>query len=403
MNINTYDEVTGAEFYNKPIRIECIVTGKSLTPYQIPKVVVIKCTSEDCEGKCHYSVEQSIQMNPIDQDILKFIDIPSIKIASVLKQVIGIACKSIKYEVIETQLIERIFVARPTGKERTRKGGGSRPAYLIGATIESNTVYHLEGYTTVDPVTQGVTHVFTSVDKQTNDIESFNLSTNKHSELNEFCVSKNDTFEMFSKLKTLYTNYAHNITKIYEREDLHMCVDMLFRSVISFRFDNEFVKKGWMEMMVVGDTRCGKGYVAEKLLEYYGVGEVVNGENCSFAGLVQQTIPARRYFDFPAIADHRRRWGHQIEERSQRVRRSPTRLHFHPMPEQDEGDQHHRSIEEGLAKVAHRYDDTETIGSEYARRDQDAHVQRAMTQRPRSAGNKNPATTEDDRRCKDEQ
>ena len=284
--INTYDEVTGPEYYNKAIRIECIVTGKSLTPYQIPKVVVIKCTSEECEGKCHYAKEQSIQMNAVDQDILRFIDIPTVKIATVLKQVIGIACKSIIYEVIETQLIERIFVARPTGKERTRKGGGSRPAYLIGATIESNTVYYLEGYTTVDPVTQSVTHVFTHVDKQTNDIESFNLSLQKHSELNEFCVSKNDPVAMFTKLSKLYTNYAHNITKIYEREDLHMCVDMLFRSVLSFRFDNEFVKKGWMEAMVVGDTRCGKGYVAEKLLEYYGVGEVVNGENCSFAGLV---------------------------------------------------------------------------------------------------------------------
>jgi hypothetical protein len=65
-----------------------------------------------------------------------------------------------------------------------------------------------------------------------------------------------------------------------------MCVDLLFRSVLSFRFDNEFVKKGWMEAMIVGDTRCGKGYVAEKLMEYFGVGEVVNGENCSFAGLV---------------------------------------------------------------------------------------------------------------------
>jgi hypothetical protein len=286
MTINTYDEVTGAEYYNKPIRIECIVTGKSLTPYQIPKVIVIKCTSEECEGKCAYAIEQTIQMNAIDQDILRFIDIPTVKIVTVLKQVIGIRCKSIIYEVIETQLIERIFVARPTGKERTRKGGGSRPAYLIGATIESNSVYHLEGYTTVDPVTQSVTHVFTHVDKQTNDVESFNLSIEKHSELNEFCVSKNDPTAMFAKLKILYTNYAHNITKIYEREDLHMCVDMLFRSVISFRFDNEFVKKGWMEAMVVGDTRCGKGYVAEKLLEYYGVGEVVNGENCSFAGLV---------------------------------------------------------------------------------------------------------------------
>jgi hypothetical protein len=286
MQINTYDEVTGPEYYNKVIRIECIVTGKSLTPYQIPKIVVIKCTSEECEGKCTYATEQTIQMNPVDQDILRFIDIPTVKIVAVLKQVIGIRCKSIIYEVVETQLIERIFVARPTGKERTRKGGGSRPAYLIGATIESNTVYHLEGYTTVDPVSQSVTHVFTHVDKQTSDMESFNLSTKKHSELNEFCVSRNEPDAMFAQLKKLYTNYAHNVTKIYEREDLHMCVDMLFRSVLSFRFDNEFVKKGWLEAMVVGDTRCGKGFVAEKLLEYFGIGETVNGENASFAGLV---------------------------------------------------------------------------------------------------------------------
>ena len=284
--INSFDEVINPIYYNKAIRIECIITGKSLTPYQIPKVVVIKCISEECEGKCRFSTEQTIQMNPVDQDVLRFIDIPTIKIVTVLKQVIGIGCKSIIYEVIETQLIERIFVARPTGKERTRKGGGSRPAYLIGATIEANTKYQLEGYTTVDPVTQSVTHVFTKVERQTNDIESFNLSTKKHSELNEFCVSKNDPTAMFTRLTKLYTNYAHNITKIYEREDLHMCVDMLFRSVLSFRFDNEFVKKGWMEAMVVGDTRCGKGFVAEKLLEYYGVGEVVNGETTSFAGLV---------------------------------------------------------------------------------------------------------------------
>ena len=72
--VNTYDEVTGPEFYNKAIRIECIVTGKSLTPYQIPKVIVIKCTSEDCEGKCQYQKECTIQMNAVDQDILRTLD-----------------------------------------------------------------------------------------------------------------------------------------------------------------------------------------------------------------------------------------------------------------------------------------------------------------------------------------
>jgi len=285
MGINTYDEVTESRFYNKPITLECIVTGKSLTPYQIPKVVGVKCLDSECPG-CQYQVGGNLLIDATDQDVLRFIDISTTKIPTVLKQVFGIRCKSIIHEIKETQLIERIFIARPTGKERSRKGGGSRPAYLIGSTIESNSVYALEGYTTVDPVTQSVTHVFTGAKKQTNDIESFNLSLHKHSELNEFCVNKNDSADMFLKLTKLYTNYAHNVTKIYNREDLHMSVDMLFRSVLSFRFDNEFVKKGWMEAMVVGDTRCGKGYVAEKLMEYFGIGETVNGENASFAGLV---------------------------------------------------------------------------------------------------------------------
>jgi hypothetical protein len=284
MEINTYDEVIESRFYNKPIHINVIVTGKSLTPYQIPKVVGYKCTDVECEN-CSNKAGKVVQINAVDEDILRFIDIPILKIAGVLKQVVGIKCKHIEYEILETQLVERIFIARPTGKERTRKGGGYRPAYLVGVTVESNTVYYLEGYTTTDPVTQSVTHVFLKAEKHSNDLESFSLSLKKHSELNEFCV-KNTPEAMFTKLSKLYESYAHNVTKIYNREDLHMCVDLLFRSVLSFRFDNEFVKKGWMEAMIVGDTRCGKGFVAEKLMEYFGVGEVVNGENCSFAGLV---------------------------------------------------------------------------------------------------------------------
>jgi hypothetical protein len=217
---------------------------------------------------------------------LQFIDITTARMPYVIMNVLGLHCKSIAYEVKEVQLIERIYVARPTGKERTRKGGGSRPAYLVGMSVETNSVYYLDGYTTVDPATQATTHVFTGAQKKTNDVESFNLSLEKHSSLNEFCVSKCTPDAILGRLEKLYKNYAHNITKIYDRFDLHLCVDLLFRSVISFRFDNEYVHKGWMEAMIVGDTRCGKGYVAEKLVEYFGLGEVVSGENCSFSGLV---------------------------------------------------------------------------------------------------------------------
>lgn len=285
IEINSFDEVIESKFHNKKITIQCIVTGKSLTPYHVPRVINIKCFDKECPN-CEYQGETELTLYATDQDILRFIDIQTAKMQAVLKQVLNIRCKIFKYDIKEVQLIERIFVARPTGKERTRKGGGSRPAYLIGISVEPNNVYNLEGYTTVDPVTQSVTHVFTDAQKKTNDVESFNLSLDKHSALNEFCISKMDPNVMFDKLEVLYTNYAHNITKIYNRFDLHLCIDLLFRSVISFRFDNEYVHKGWMEAMVVGDPRCGKGYVAEKLASYFGLGEVVSGENTSFSGLV---------------------------------------------------------------------------------------------------------------------
>jgi hypothetical protein len=284
MELNNYDEVIESSYHNKNIRIQCIVTGKSLSPYHVPKTISVQCASAKCSG-CTIQEETNIEIDATDQKILQFIDVSTARMPFVIISVLGLTCKSIAYEVKDVQLIERIYVARPTGKERTRKGGGSRPAYVVGMSVETNSVYYLEGYTTVDPISQQVTHVFVNAQKKSNDIENFNLSLKKHSALNEFCT-KDNSEAIFNKLEKLYTNYAHNITKIYNRFDLHLCVDLLFRSVISFRFDNEYVHKGWMEAMVVGDTRCGKGYVAEKLVEYFELGETVSGENCSFSGLV---------------------------------------------------------------------------------------------------------------------
>lgn len=283
---HTYDEILGADYHNKPIRINAIVTGKTLSPYHIPKKLKVQCTSTRKCFNCSVKEAVSFDVDATDQSILRFIDISTTKMSSVIIEVLKLGCSGINFEVEEVQLVERIYIARPTGKERTRKGGGARPAYLIGQTVEPNSIYTLDGYTTIDPVSQQVTHVFVNAKKQKNDVESFSLTTKKHSELNQFCLSACTPEAMLGQLDKIYNNYAHNITKIYNRPDLHMCVDMMFRSVISFRFDNEYVHKGWLDAMIIGDTRCGKGAVSEKLMDYFGLGEVVSGENCSFAGLV---------------------------------------------------------------------------------------------------------------------
>lgn len=79
---------------------------------------------------------------------------------------------------------------------------------------------------------------------------------------------------------------SRNVTKIRQRPDLHTAVDLVYHSVPSFVFNGELVKRGMLDVLIVGDTRCGKGYVAEGLMKYYGLGEIASGESCSFAGLV---------------------------------------------------------------------------------------------------------------------
>jgi hypothetical protein len=284
--MTSFNDIYDAQYYNKKIKIKCIVSGKSTAPYCIPKKIQIECVATDnviCK-ECPYDKNKMVDILAIDENILKFIDTPSISFAKIIKDIFKIEC-NIKYEAVEMQNIERLFVLAPTGKERN-KFGSNHIAYYVGCGLEVNTMYQMSGYATIDPKNQTTTHVFTSAKKIKSDIESFSLLDHKHEKLLEFSVDKPTTGKIYGHLEELYKFYAHNITKIHNRFDLHLSIDLAFKSALHFNFDNEYVHKGWMDVMVIGDTRCGKGYVAERLASHFNLGEVVSGENASFAGLV---------------------------------------------------------------------------------------------------------------------
>ena len=282
-------EISSAKFHNKKIKVKCIVSGKSLSPYCVPKKVRIKCSTKDkanCEN-CHLHEEKEHTIEAVDENILKLIDVPSSRLNKVIAEILyaKMECK-FTCKLLTMQNIDRIFVTPPAGGTARSKMNLSYVSYFIGYGLEINTVYRMTGYTTVDPNSQTTTHVFTGASKLKSDVESYTMTPDKHSRLKEFNIANPTMNKIFYYLEELYEYYAHNITKIYDRFDLHLAVDLVFRSVISFEFDNEFIHKGWIDAMIIGDTRCGKGYVAEKLAKHFNVGEVVSGENASFAGLV---------------------------------------------------------------------------------------------------------------------
>jgi len=278
------NDISKSEYYNKPIKVRCIISGKSAAPYYIPRKIFVKCRGE-CEDLCKYKESKIVTIKAKDEQILQFVDLDSKYIYRLVKQIFNISCKSLECRVEEVQSLERIFISQPTGKERS-KWSMARQAFYVGHGLDINTVYNMTGYTTVDPSNQTVTHVFTHAKKAKSDIESFILVPKIHERLSQFTIAEQTKEAYFEHLDKLYDSYAHNLTKIHQRFLLHLSVDMVFHSVLDFNFDGEYVKKGWVDANIIGDSSIGKGYVAERLTSFFGVGEVVSAETCSYAGLV---------------------------------------------------------------------------------------------------------------------
>lgn len=277
-------DVSSAEYHNKEIEISCIVCGKGVSPYCIPKRVQVICSKG---GKycslCQITHNDVLDIEPINEDVLRFIDVSIDRHPGIIKTLLKVDCQ-FHIKVLEMQNVERIFVLPPVGRDRTRDNF-AHISYYIGSDLEVNNTYRMTGYTTVEPKSQVVTHVFTKAVKLTSNIDGFNINRNLN-DLNEFIIPNPTSDKIFTFLYKLYDHYAHNITYIYNRFDLHLSIDLVTKSALSFYFKDQYIHRGWLDVMIVGDTRCGKGFVSHKLADYYEIGEVVSGENCSFSGLV---------------------------------------------------------------------------------------------------------------------
>lgn len=282
MKYDEFSTISKPEFYNKEITIKCVVSGKTDIPYFIPNLINIKCASVKC--LCEYKTGIQLELKSNNPDILLFIDAPNSKIPTLVKQTFKLKCDKFYCEVVKVQTIERIFIGQLPG-EGKKADHTLRTAYFIGHGIDINTSYLMKGYTTADPFTQKATHVFTTSERVKSNIDTFNLSK-IYSHLQEFEIVKPTAEKIISRLEELYDTYAKNITRVYHRFDLHLAIDLVFHSALAFRFGDDIIQRGWLDVLVIGDTSTAKTPVAHRLSEYYSVGEFVNAESCSYAGLV---------------------------------------------------------------------------------------------------------------------
>ncbi len=291
--VHVYDvnlaALTGAEYWNKQVRVVAKVSGKDEIPYLIPKRIRVYCQAPGSKEKrcptCVLKEEQEYVISDTDPVNLELIQVPSNQQRGILRQYMG-APKScaplLNIEIVEGRNVEGVRMV----PEKLLTGSGryvNRQGYYLGQDIEPNMIYELEGMVIPEPKQQYSSFLISKARTEASPLDSMDLD---FTPLKIFQVEGNTGVDVKKKMMEFCFYLQQNVTQIYDRYDIIRAVNLVYFTPISFMYENEQVDRGWGDVLILGDSREGKSLTVKRLFNFYGLGEVsLGGKKRSLAGL----------------------------------------------------------------------------------------------------------------------
>lgn len=292
-----------AEFYGKRIRVPVMVSGKDSTPYLCPRKVRLFCgDAADGESKkcadCALAVhagEIRKTYDATDQALLKCIKCTDKQQVSVIKEDLGVSgtCQKCSFEIEEYMNLEEL---RLIPKAEANFGFSKehdyvvRSGYFTGSNLKTNKRYTMVGYMYADPYSQYATYIFDQALPEKDMISDFELDDEAIEYLKLFKPKPGQSVK--DKFDEIHTDLERNVTYIWERKPVAFAVDLIYHTVLNFYFQEQFVKRGWGELLIIGDSGQAKTTIVERMMHHYRLGELHSGESSKRTGLVysmQQT------------------------------------------------------------------------------------------------------------------
>ena len=286
-----------AGFFGKRLRIPVMVSGKDNTPYLCPKVIRAFCgdAADGDNKKCSncqlalHAGEMEKTLSSVDKDVMKLIKCTEKQQMAVIYEMLGVnpRCDRCTIEVKEHMNLEEL---RLIPKAEANFGFSKeheyvvRTGYYIGNNLKTNKRYTMAGYMYPDPNSQYATYVFDKAYPEKDLISDFELNEETLEHLKMFQVKPGQTIR--EKFDEIHTDLERNVTYIWERRNVAFAVDLIYHTVLNFYFQEQYVKRGWGELLIIGDSGQAKTTLVERLMHHYRLGELHSGEASRRTGLV---------------------------------------------------------------------------------------------------------------------
>jgi len=274
-----------------PLTMQVTVTGKRLPSYLVPSKMELTC-DEDFGAKCKNCSMygkgglMTQEVGPESPLILGMIGVNDATLDKFLRKqwIIPTACPRLKINRLETRTVEEIYV-RPSIELQSQGGVQDFTHRKVISTVShdltSNQTVDVVGTIRPEPNRQTNEFMAWRVERPKNTLDSFELS----SEIREQLECFEDEGDPLAKGMEIADELARHVTHIYYRPDMHLFMDLVIHSGLRFNIPGKSTTKGYLDALIIGDTRTGKSEAASMLVAEYGMGEMISCESASYAGV----------------------------------------------------------------------------------------------------------------------
>ena len=261
------------------------VSGVEPKIYTIPTKLKVVCKNAACSKPCPLAFSNSsdaaqyVDVDP--RQVLQFVDSADSAQDTFLRKLYG--CRSVTAEPVDYINCQKVIFQESAsfidGLEESsfesRYGIYMYTDFRLNATLK----YNFEACRVTDPRTQKNYYMIRSAE---------NLGMLRP-------VVNEDNFEKFRKVARESSTFQELISTYYNewlpalaiegRPDLFGALILTYCSVTEIPWQAGVIK-GWLDTMVIGDTRTGKSQMAQRLVKTLGMGGYINGENARRTGVI---------------------------------------------------------------------------------------------------------------------
>lgn len=283
-------------YRSKDLMVPVIISARRDERMHFPHEVMFSC-NQDAGSTCKKCSifgrgDGTVRIDREDPGLLDFVGVSQKEQMGIVRARAGVpaACKVVDIQTTESGTLEEILITPEIDSSSTLEQDSMhliQRAFYVGVGLDYNASYVIQSRPIPFHKTSKIVHHVIDAVPAHDSIESFEMTEEIYERLSRFQAEPGRTKQKLAEIAEYLQN---NVTRIWDRLDLHVGMDLVWHSVLEFELDSKLIRRGWLEAVVVGDTRTGKSEIASQIQRHYGFGEIVSGENTSYAGLVGGAI-----------------------------------------------------------------------------------------------------------------